>query len=197
MPQRLLLPMMAGLVILAGCNAADPAAPMANATAAKAGCLPAASGFLRARLRGAIDVDLDWRDAQMQCEGGTRPDGEGIRVSIAGPLPAAAGAMAGRTLRFVFGIDTPAGAQAGSALATNVTVIVEGGAAGPESAIYATRGGDKCTTDRLGRAALEPASQARIDARGFCVGPATRLNGDERLLVTTFDFAGRVSAELP
>ena len=196
MQQRSFLLAALGLAFVAGCGAADPVTPPSTAIAVAVGCLPGSAGFLRARLRGAIDADIDWRDVQMKCEGGARPDGAGVRISIAGPLPPSAGAAAGRTLRFVFGIDAPPGASDGRALATNITVIIE--AAGQaDGAIYATRGDDKCTTDRFTRAPLATDSQARIDARGFCVGPATRLNGDDRLLVTTFDFAGRVSAELP
>ncbi len=32
----------------------------------------------------------------------------------------------------------------------------------------------------------------RVEARGFCLGPATSLSREERVLVTSFDFAGRV-----
>ena len=53
--------------------------------AEKTGCFAAGDGYLRARMRGAVDLDLDWKDAQMQCEGGPRPSGNGIRVSIGGP----------------------------------------------------------------------------------------------------------------
>jgi hypothetical protein len=188
------------LVLLAtACGAADPRPSVAAAPAA-ASCLPDASGFLRARLRGALNADLDWHDAQIRCEGGARPDGAGLRVSIAGPLPDATGANAGRTLRFVFGIDTAAGATGGAALATNVTAIIEGAAAA-QSAVFATRGDDKCTTDTLQRRAAGAAAGGgrdfRVDARGFCLGPASTLDGKERLLVTTFDFAGRVTLESP
>ena len=31
-----------------------------------------------------------------------------------------------------------------------------------------------------------------VEAHGFCVGPAATLGGDARLLVTRFDFAGRI-----
>ncbi len=62
--------------------------PRRTPPAATAHCLPDAGGYLRAQLRGAINADLDWHDADIHCEGGPRPDGEGLRVSIAGPLPA-------------------------------------------------------------------------------------------------------------
>ena len=186
------------LALLAGgCGAADhPPAPVA-AAATTAHCLPDASGFLRAQLRGALNADLDWSDAQIRCEGGTRPDGAGLRVSIAGPLPQSAGAVAGRTLRFVFGIDTAAGTMDGAALATNLTAIIEG-AGDADAAIFATQGDGKCTTDRLQRRAAQgPTGAVRVDARGFCLGPASTLNGAERLLVATFDFAAMITPESP
>jgi hypothetical protein len=187
----------------AACSATDPDAADASATptstAATTRCLPDAGGYLRAQLRGAINADLDWRDADIRCEGGARPDGEGLRVSIAGPLPASAGDHAGRTLRFVFGIDTAAAVTEGTALATNLTAIVEGAAGSSDPALFATRGDDKCTVDRLQRrdaaGAATGAKDYRVDARGFCLGPATSLDGQTRLLVTTFDFAGRVSLD--
>jgi len=32
----------------------------------------------------------------------------------------------------------------------------------------------------------------RLEAHGFCLGPAGSLSGDERVVLTSFDFAGRV-----
>jgi hypothetical protein len=190
-PDAHLLAMSAALLgtLIVACSAADRPATAITAGAAPGRCLPDAAGFLRAQLRGAINVDLDWRDAQIHCEGGPRPDGEGLRVSIAGPLPASAGGAQGRTLRFVFGIKTAAATTQGSALATNLTAIVEGGA------LYATRGDDKCTVDTLQRREVPGSNERefRVDARGFCLGPASSMDGAARLLVTTFDFAGRVT----
>lgn len=194
----------AGLLLLAGgCGAAGPEPAATTPAPAATDCLPGSAGFLRARLRGAVNADLDWKDIQLRCEGGARPDGGGIRVSFAGPLPDDAGAGAGRTLRFVFGIDSPVNQTQGTALATNVTAIVEGHVEGHEGghgepALYATRGDDKCTTDTLSRHSI--AARPRdwsVEARGFCTGPATTLDGADRVLVTTFDFAGRVTLETP
>jgi hypothetical protein len=35
----------------------------------------------------------------------------------------------------------------------------------------------------------------RITAHGFCIAPANDLSGKRRILVTTFDFAGRADFE--
>src|SRR5262249_9571242 len=96
--------------------------PLPAVDASKPGaCLPGERGYLRASLRGAMDADLDWRGAPLQCEGGARPDGHGVRVSFLGPTDAN-----GHRLRIVFGIAATPGAARSNAVATNVTVIVEG-----------------------------------------------------------------------
>lgn len=160
------------------------------APAARGPCLGATrNGYLRARLRGALDLDLAWDGATMQCEGGARPDGRGLRVTIAGEPRGG-----GRRLRFVFGIDdVPEGASV-RARPTNLTLIFEG-----EQRLFATRGGDKCTTDELRQerigALAGPRRTWRVVARGFCVAPATTLAGDARVLVTSFDFASEVTHE--
>ena len=116
-------------------HSADPAAP---AGAAK-GCLPTGNGYLRARIRGAMNLDVNWHNAELQCEGGPRPDGSGLRVAFAGPAHAD-----GRRLRLVFGVDAVHEGRAGHDLPTNLTVIFEG-----EDRLFATRGDDHCTVDEL------------------------------------------------
>jgi hypothetical protein len=61
--------------------------------------------------------------------------------------------------------------------------------------IFATLGDDKCTLDRLSQQPLPGAAGRRawrIEARGFCVTPANAIDGKGRILVSRFDFAGRV-----
>jgi hypothetical protein len=166
--------------------AAVPAS--AAASAAATGCLPSHDGYLRARLRGAQNLDIDWQDRDLQCDGGPRPGQRGVRVTFAGSaLPG------GQHLRFVFGI---AGAmRAGSArdLPVNVTVIFEG-----ESKIYSTRGEDKCTVDELSQTPLQSSASGRrlrISGRGFCVAPAAAADGGAGILLSRFDFAGSVLYE--
>jgi uncharacterized membrane protein (UPF0127 family) len=68
-----------------------------------------------------------------------------------------------------------------------------------EARIFATQGDDKCTVDSLTQHRVESLDPARaiyrVEARGFCLGPATNLLRSERLIVTSFDFAGRVEFE--
>src|SRR6185312_13545021 len=103
------------------------------------GCLARGDGYLRARIRGAMNLDVDLHNAELECDGGARPDGSGIRVSFAGPLRSD-----GRRLRMVFGIVGAREGSGGHALATNLTVIFEG-----ENRLFTTQGQDRCTVDQL------------------------------------------------
>lgn len=155
--------------------------PAGGSVAAGAGgCLPAGDGGLEADLRGAIEADLAWRGTDIECDGDMRPDGSGLRVTLAGTHE-------GRHLRFIFGIDL-ADADEGPAqvLPTNLTVLVEG-----EGALYATRGSDRCAVEDLARTPLE-GNFERVAVRGYCLDPATDLAGERRLLVPTFSFTARV-----
>jgi hypothetical protein len=156
-------------------------------------CVGDGTGYVRARIRGALQLDLNWHDAQMQCGGDLRPDGSGLRVSFAGPGPG------GKLMRLVFGVRSAREGSSGKELPTNLTVLLDGGR------VFATRGDDKCTMDQLSQRALPgksgpgktgPGSSAvrawRIEARGFCVYPANAVTGQGRILVSRFDFAGRI-----
>ena len=174
------------------------------APAATNGCLASGDSSLQARVRGAIDADINWSNAQMTCEGGMRPNNKGLRVSIAGPvvLDKSAANAAGKPvqLRFVFGItlrDIAAGVA--QALPTNLTVIVEG-----QQQLFATLGDDKCAVEQLEVTPLFTAvadrgtgggsGRQRIHARGYCIGPATDLQGLQRVLVSTFEFTSQVKS---
>lgn len=163
--------------------AAGPTSPNVPPPASP-GCLASGNGYLRARVRGALNLDIDWRNAELECDGGPRPDGSGIRMSFLGPRRAD-----GRRLRLVFGVGAVREGRSGHALPTNLTVIVEGG-----QRLYTTRGEDHCTVDTLNQQRLRAAGtprRYRVVARGFCIAPATTLNNAERILVESFDFAGR------
>ena len=172
---------------LAACSARVAPGPGAIAPPA-AGCLPGERGYLRASLRGAIGAELDWRGAALQCEGGARPDGRGVRVSFLGPPDAR-----GQRLRLVFGVAARAGSGLTRNAPTNVTVIVEG-----RQRLYATQGDERCTVESLVQepvpATALPSPGAmfpyRIAARGYCIDPAMTLDGSARLYINRFDFAG-------
>jgi len=171
-------------------RASDPPEHGAVASGSGAhGCLPTGNGYLRARIRGALNLDIDWRNAEIECDGGPRPDGSGVRVSFAGPPHGD-----GRRMRMVFGVGSVREGRGGHDLPTNLTVIFEG-----EERLFATRGDDHCTVDELRQERVGalggPKRSWRIIARGFCIGPASTLSSDARILVSRFDFAGNAVFE--
>ncbi|HEY1890193.1 MAG TPA: hypothetical protein VGG63_07295 [Steroidobacteraceae bacterium] len=148
-------------------------------------CLRTGKAYLRARIRGAIRLDVDLRGPLLSCEGGPRLDGSGIRMGFEGRV-----GPGQRRMRMVFGIDGAKEGRPGRELPTNLTVIFEG-----EKLLFATQGDSNCTVDRLTQARVRSRGHAgrayRIVAHGFCIAPANDLSGHRRILVTTFDFAGR------
>ena len=141
--------------------AAPPANPAADRRDRR-GCFAAGDGYLRARMRGALDLDLTGKTREMQCEGGPRPSGNGVRVSIGGPARGD-----GRRMRLVFGIAGVGEGRGGETLRTNVTILFEG-----EQRMFATQGDDKCTVDSL--------TQQRVETLG--AGPRCLSRGGARLL---------------
>jgi hypothetical protein len=176
-----------GAGIALGAPGPAPApAPRHPAAPARA-CLPLGGEYLRARIRGAVNLDLDLRGDRLRCEGGPRPGGGGIVMSFEGRLPGG-----GERLTLVFGIAGAREGRPGRELPTNLTVIF-----GQGRALFATQGAHNCTVDRLEQQRIGPRAGAtrgyRLVARGFCIAPANDLAGRRRILVTRFDFAGRAT----
>src|SRR5690242_13495786 len=172
----------AGLLAALPGASAEPQHP-----AGAPGCLASGNGYLRARIRCTLNLDMDRHTNELECAGGPRPDGSGIRVSFAGPRHSD-----GRRMRMVFGVRDAKEGTPGRELPTNLTVIFEG-----EERLFATRGDDRCTVDQLAQERVGdlggPLRTYRIVAHGFCISPASSLDEATHILVSSFDFAGRVT----
>ena len=156
--------------------AARPAPPP------RALCLSSGDGYLRAHLAGAIDAHIDWPNSGTRCEGESRNDPAGVRLSF---QRAPRGTP---DLLFVFGITGVHEAKPARAAGVNLTVIVQG-----TNHIYGTLGDSRCTADSLTQRPLGAKGTYRVEARGFCTQPAHAVRGDGALLVSTFEFAGLVT----
>ena len=154
-------------------------------------CLSSGGEYLRAHIRGAVRLDVDLHGPGLSCEGGPRLDGSGIRMGFEGQV-----GPGKRRMRMVFGIDGAKVGRPGRELPTNLTVIFEG-----EKLLFATQGDGNCTVDRLTQEGIaahgHPTHAYRIVAHGFCIAPANDVSGRRRILVTTFDFAGRADFHAP
>lgn len=166
-------------------EAAPHAGSQSTAPAAVASCLANGKGFFRARLQGSLKADLDWGNEGTECTGALRPDG-GVRLGFSRPIYAD-----GQRLVLLFGIANLKEGVSARALPVNVTVIRQG-----TGEFYGTQGDDKCTLDEVHQdpvAGIPLRNRIyHVTARGFCIQPARSLRGDGAVLITRFDFAGRI-----
>lgn len=157
-------------------------------TAGPARCLASGDGYLRARLGGSIDMDIDWGNEGTECTGMARPSADGgIRLRFGRPAFAD-----GSRLVLVFGMSGLREGQDARALPVNVTVIREG-----SGEFYGTQGENRCLIDELRQRPIAgiPRRQRayRVTARGFCMQPARAVRGEGSVLITRFDYAGQVN----
>jgi hypothetical protein len=162
----------------AGSSAAGPAAASA--------CLISGDGYLHARLAGSIEATVDWPNSGTHCEGEPRDKPPGVRLSFRR-------VHGGKTdLLFVFGITGVREGKPTHEAGVNLTIIVQG-----TSHIFGTLGDSRCTVDSLTQRRLDKPGLYRIEARGFCTQPAHAVRGEGAVLVSTFEFAGPVTYDLP
>src|SRR5450755_3869437 len=126
-----------------------------TAAAATAACLPSGDGYLRAQVAGAINAKIDWPNSGTRCQGESKSEPPGVRLSFqraAGSKP---------DLLFVFGLTGVRPGQPGHAVGANLTVIVQG-----TTKIFGTLGDSRCTVDTLTQKPLQTAGSYRVEARG-------------------------------
>ncbi len=149
-------------------------------------CLPHQAGYLRARINGTINSELSWNSPALNCTGSVRPDSEGLRLQFNDSSNTTEPALS-----ILFGISGLKAGDSGKALPTNITIMVEG-----KGEFYATQGYNKCTTDEIKQIPLSENPTLdrvyQVIARGFCIQPARELNGNGAILISRFDFSGRV-----
>jgi hypothetical protein len=153
------------------------------ATEGPANCLTSGDGYLRARVAGALETRVNWSNSGMRCQGEARDAPPGVRLSFQRP--------GGKPdLLFVFGLTGVREGRPAHAVATNLTLIVQG-----TDRIYGTLGDSRCTVDSLSQRRLGSGKNYRLEARGFCTQPAHAVRGEGVVLVSTFEFAGIVNYE--
>ena len=161
-------------------QAQQPATPAAG----PAQCLPAGNGYLRARLSGAMSTELNWGNEGTECTGAVRPTDGGIRMRFSRPDGQG-------KLVLVFGIAQLAEGKSARNIPVNVTLIREGA-----GQFFSTQGDDKCTLDLVTQDAIvgipHRSRSYRVTARGFCTEPARAVRGKGSVLLSRFDYSGRV-----
>jgi len=163
-------------------TAADSAKMLPTPPKPPSNCLSSGDGYLRAEIAGAVEAKIDWPNAGTRCQGESRAEASGVRLSF---QRAAGGAP---NLLLVFGVTGVRKGQPASELGVNLTLIVQG-----TPRIYGTLGDSRCTVDKLTQRPLKEPGAYRIEARGFCTQPAHAVRGKGDVLVSTFEFAGPVN----
>ena len=161
----------------------QPPAPAA-VPAPPAKCLPAGNGYLRARLSGTVNTELNWGNDGTECTGAVRPTDGGIRMRFSRPDGQG-------KLVLVFGIAQLGEGKSAHNLPVNVMLIREGA-----GEFFSTQGDDKCTLDLVTQDAIvgipHRARSYRVTARGFCTEPARAVRGKGSVMLSRFDYSGRV-----
>ena len=166
------------LLAAAGCSHADTeAAKPSTAGDSSPICQPASRGFLRARLQGSIDADIDWASGVPQCRGGVRPGGDGVRLLYKGKDGA------NQPLLLVIGAGPLRKGESARNVPVNLTIVREG-----SGQFFATQGDGKCVLDSVTQEPL-PGSERQylLTGRGFCTQPARSVGGQGAVLVSRFD----------
>jgi hypothetical protein len=173
------------LLWLAAAPLVAPVLLAADRAIATPRCLEDGQGYFRARISGSIESEINWLNTGTGCTGATRPDG-GVRMRFSHAF-----GEKQQKLVFLFGIPTLKEGQSARNLPVNLTVIREGA-----GEFFGTAGEDKCTIDDLRQEAIVGIPRRnrsyKVVARGFCMQPAPSLRGKGSVLVTRFDFSGRI-----
>jgi hypothetical protein len=183
----MVLCMLATLIACKGhAQAQQPEGPAAE-PAPPAKCLPAGNGYLRARLSGALSTELNWGNDGTECTGAVRPTDGGIRMRFSRPDGEG-------KLVLVFGIAQLREGKPARNIPVNVTLIREGA-----GQFFSTQGDDKCTLDHVTQDVIvgipRRSRSYRVTARGFCTEPARAVQGKGAVLLSRFDYSGRVDYE--
>ena len=187
-PRCWTVPLLA-LCVFNACAAEPPAPAAKDPDPPSPSCLPTGGGYLRARLSGAISEEIDWKNEGTECVGAVRPTDGGIRMRFSH-----ADAANDAKIVLVFGIATLKEGTSAKSIPVNVTVIREG-----KGEFYSTQGDDKCMLDEVRQHPLIgipfKSRSYRVIARGYCTEPARAVRGQGAVLLSRFDFAGRVDFE--
>jgi len=184
------------LVLLAACE--DRPEPGSTETAATESLAPdpydpacGQDGLLSVELYGGIRAAVDWRASELSCTGMPRPDDEGARIRLSGPMGSGDDV---RTLAFILGLPSLEVGRTGAELPTNVTLIEEG-----TGRFFSTQDNNNCWTDVSAHESIdgEDGSLYRIEGTLYCVSPLAELNGNANVTFTELKFTGRLNWEQP
>jgi len=175
------LALLAPLFLLIACDSPKPAA----IPEASFGC--DSSGNLAVELYGGIQDTVHWQAEELVCEGMPRPNDEGARLRLSGPLGT-------KTIAFILGVPDLRKGATGKELPANVTLMEEG-----TGRFFATRDLSACWMDVERHEPLgdDSVSAYLISGTLYCISPLAELNGASSISFTELEFTSRLDWEPP
>jgi hypothetical protein len=158
------------------------AAPVPAADLSASGC--------DGRLELVIGGDLEARllaPARQTCDGGPRPDGDGLRVAYRSHRQGQPG-----TILIILAIPGIQRGEVGPELPLNVTVVREG-----KGEFYGTRGPDRCRLELVAHEKDGEPDWWHLEGRGECAEPLQGIAHEGEIELSPFSFSARVSWEEP
>jgi len=156
-------------------------AALAQAGAAQA-CPEGMEGMLAVTLSGAVNTQLDWRGAEIECDGMPRPE-DGGRLRFRGELET------GVPLTVLIGIDDLAPGVTGREMPANVTLVFEG-----TGLFYGSRQQTGCWADVADNLPL-PGLGWQVSGEVYCVRGLAEIGGNSSVTITALKFTGALAAE--
>lgn len=136
-------------------------------------------GYLQGELHGALETRIDWTDTTLNCEGMPRPEGRGGRLRFSG----SAGDV---PLALIVAIPALERGETGTELASNVTLIEEGG-----GRFFTTADLDTCWSDIERQVAIDEGDPRHLVAgRLYCIAPLVQVNGEASVSIRELRFSG-------
>ena len=143
-------------------------------------CRAIDDAFLSGTLYGAIESAIEWRGTDMKCEGGGRPDADGVRLVFASPDDAAVDRIV-----FVLGIAGTIDDLQDSERAANVTIIDEA-----SSRFFNSGRQERCWTTVT--SVVGDGAGYSIGGELYCSGSLPSLSDSSSVSLGDFRYSGRV-----
>jgi len=188
-PARVLIELLAiaavgTIVARAGIDLARGAPAAASAALSSPGqrdlCESLDDAYLSGTVYGAVERAIEWRGTDMTCQGGPRPNGDGVRLVFAAP-----GSADGGPLVFVIGISGALGELTDTERAANVTLIDES-----SGRFFSTGQQERCWTTVTSVA--DEDDRISVGGEFYCAGSLPSLSDGSSVSLRDFRYSGRL-----
>lgn len=138
-----------------------------------------AEGHLSASLFGAVAGQISWTDAELDCTGMPRPNGEGARLRFAG-------SQGDNRIAIIIAMPELRRGAKGVEFASNVTLIEEG-----SGRFFSTIDLDNCWSDITALESIDNSEHLfAIGGALYCVMPLAEVNGASSVSIAELEFQG-------